>query len=217
MASINSIIPIIIWLVIVFIIAIICKKQFPSHKELTRKIVHIGTGPIIPIAWWCNISQTLALSMASIITIGLFINYKFRLINSIEDIERKSYGTIAYGISITLLILFFWPQNIEAITTGILVMAFGDGLAGLIGKEVKSKTWKILGQKKSMIGTFSMWIISILVLYIITLISGANVSNMEIIVIGTLATVLEQISIQGIDNLTVPIGVALAWVSITNI
>ena len=216
MASVNSILPIVGWLGIIFAIGFFCKNQFPAKRELTRKIIHIGTGPIIPLAWFCNIHQAVALSIAIIITIGLFINYQFRLINSIEDIERKSFGTIAYGISITLLILFFWPDNIEAITAAILVMAFGDGFAGLIGKEVKSKSWKILGQRKSIGGTSSMFAISLLVIFGITLITGTNISPVEIIGIAILATSLEQISVWGLDNLTVPIGVALAWLSIVN-
>tara|TARA_Y100001968_G_scaffold316134_1_gene343550 strand:- start:5229 stop:5882 length:654 start_codon:yes stop_codon:yes gene_type:complete len=215
--SINAIFAIIGWLIIVFTIALICKNQFPRKKELTRKIIHIGTGPIIPIAWWYEIPKNLAFSIASMITIALVLNYQFRLLDSIENISRKSYGTIAYGISITLLILLFWPQNAEAITAGILVMAFGDGLAGVIGKEFKSKTWKVLGQTKSIAGTCSMYAMSMLVLYGISIFTGTIVSPLEIIFVASLATGLEQISIWGLDNLTVPFGVVLTWISITNI
>ena len=217
MKIINSVFPVFGWLILVFVIALICKNQFPQKKELIRKIIHIGTGPIIPIAWWIGLSKDVALFIAIIITIGLILNYQFRLISAIEDIERKSYGTIAYGLSITLLILLFWPKYIEAITSGILVMSFGDGLAGIIGKEMKSKNWQILKQRKSIAGTTTMALTTLFIIFVMTLITGANIAPIEIIFIGFLATGLEQISIWGIDNLTVPIGVALSWITITNV
>tara|TARA_B100000700_G_scaffold321849_1_gene421989 strand:- start:241 stop:894 length:654 start_codon:yes stop_codon:yes gene_type:complete len=217
LANVNSLLPVVGWLAIVFAISFICKNKFPKKKELPRKIVHIGTGPIIPLVWWLEISKELAIGIATAITIALFINHQIRLVPSLEDIPRKSYGTIAYGLSITLLILFFWPQQASAVIAGVLVMAFGDGLAGLIGREVNSLTWKVLGQKKSLVGTLTMGLISCIVLLSITIITGQSFQPIKILSISALAVLLEQISIGGIDNLTVPIGVALCWIWIMNI
>ncbi len=217
MTILNFILIIAGWLILIFLLASICKTLYPIKKELPRKIIHIGTGPIIALACWFDIPKNLVLPIASIITIGLFINYQFRFIKAIEDIQRKSFGTILYGSSITLLILLFWPKYCIAITSGILVMAFGDGLAGLIGKELTSKRWKILGQEKSIAGTSTMCVITISILSLIALITNISISPIEIIAIGLIATGLEQISIWGIDNLTVPISVTLAWISISSI
>tara|TARA_Y100001968_G_scaffold219364_1_gene202117 strand:- start:2583 stop:3212 length:630 start_codon:yes stop_codon:yes gene_type:complete len=203
-----------IWLIIIFSIALISKNQFPNQKELTRKIIHIGTGPIIAFAWWLGISQIIAILIASIITICLFINYKINLVSDIENIRRKSYGTIYYGLSITLLIIFFWQAHPIAIIAGVLVMAFGDGFAGLVGQKVKSQSWKILGQRKSIAGTMTMFIVSGIVLMAISIITSQGLQPINILLIMSLAVLLEQISYWGIDNLTVPIGVALSWLSI---
>ena len=43
-------------------------------------------------------------------------------------------------------------------------MAFGDGLAGLIGRSVKSPSWLVFGQKKSIAGTLTMFITGVIVL-----------------------------------------------------
>ena len=95
------------WLFVVISASIICSKIFPKETELSRKIVHIGSGPIIPLAWWLQISSNIAIPIACIITLALIINYKFNLISSLENISRKSFGTIAYGFSITILIVLF--------------------------------------------------------------------------------------------------------------
>ena len=86
-------------------------------------------------------------------------------------------------------------------------MAFGDGLAGLIGRTINSPKWSVLGQRKSIAGTFTMFSVVAITTTIISSINNLNIQPQEIIFISLLATFLEQISPWGIDNLTVPIGV----------
>ena len=196
-----------LWITIVLLVSFLCKRYFPEQEELSRKIIHIGTGPVILLAWLFDISKNIAFLSASLITIALGINYQYRLLPAIEDIERKSFGTIAYGISITLLLLLFWPRYEASISIGILSMAFGDGLAGLIGRSINSPKWSILGQTKSLIGTLTMGAVVAMLTIIISSTNSLGIEPREIIVISLIATFLEQISPWGIDNLTVPIGV----------
>ena len=118
-------------LLTLLIISIVAKKINPRNKELTRKIVHIGTGPVIGLAWWLKIESEIAILFSSIITIALLINYQMQWLTAIEDVNRKSFGTIAYALSITILLVLFWPKYTLSISVGVLSMAFGDGMAGL--------------------------------------------------------------------------------------
>ena len=86
-------------------------------------------------------------------------------------------------------------------------MAFGDGLAGLIGRSIKSPKWSILGQTKSIAGTFTMGTVVAITTATISSINNLDIQPLIIIVISLIATILEQIGPWGIDNLTVPIGV----------
>lgn len=217
MLNVEALIVISGWIGLILLSAVLCKKYFPEKNELARKIVHIGAGPVIPLAWWFNISKELAIGFACFITINLLINYQFQLISAIENVERKSIGTVNYGLSITLLIILYWPKNAAAVTAGCLVMAFGDGLAGLIGKKFKSQKWQIFGQTKSIAGTFTMGIVSCLVLISINLIIELPIMPLKLLVMTCFAVVLEQISYRGLDNLTVPMGVAWGWSWMTSI
>ena len=189
----------------------VCRYLFPEQKELSRKIIHIGSGPVLPLAWMLNISASIAIPVASIITLGLLINHRLRLLPAMEDINRQSYGTIAYGVSITFLLIFLWPENAAAVSAGVLVMSFGDGLAGLLGPKLKSPDWHIFGQRKSVAGTVTMALVAFLVLFLIAIICGITIHPLLLIVIALIAVFLEQIGPWGIDNLTVPIGVAYGW------
>ena len=202
-----AIIIIALWIITILIIAFLCKRYFPKQEELSRKIIHIGTGPVILLATLFEIPKNIAFFSSFFITIALGINYQYRLLPAIEDIERKSSGTIAYGISITLLLLIFWPSYSSSISIGVLSMAFGDGLAGLIGRSITSPKWSILGQTKSIAGTFTMGTVVAISTEAISSLNSLEIQPLEIIVISLIATVLEQISPWGIDNITVPIGV----------
>jgi len=202
-----AIIVIALWIITIIAIAFFCKKYFPKQEELSRKIIHIGTGPVILLAWLFDIPKNIAFFSAFFITIVLGVNYQYRLFPAMEDIERKSFGTIAYGFSITLLLFLFWPRYAPSIAIGVLSMAFGDGLAGLIGRSINSPKWSILGQTKSIIGTLTMGSVVAITTSIISSTNNLGIQPLEILVISLIATFLEQISPWGIDNITVPIGV----------
>ena len=193
-----------IYIVFIFLISTLFKNFYPNNQELLRKIIHIGMGPLIPLAKFLEIEQNAAQYFAGGISILIVINYIYKLFPIIEDIDRKSFGTFFYCFSLLILISLFWEEDPLALTSGFFVMTFGDGLAGLIGKNFKSKSWTIFNQKKSIIGTTTMFLISLIVISILGYQNNVDF-NYYYIGIALLATLLEQISIIGIDNFSVPI------------
>ena len=191
--------------------AVLCRRLLPNQRELSRKIVHIGTGAVVPLAWFFEIPFVVALPVAAVITVVTTINHQWRFIPAVEDVDRNSYGTIAYGIAITTLLLLFWPTRADAVSAGVLVMALGDGLAGLIGRNVASPKWVLFGQTKSSVGTMTMAVVSGLVLIGLARWSGADLSLPAALGMVTMATGLEQLSWSGLDNLSVPLSVGVLW------
>ena len=193
-----------IYIVFIFFVSKLFKRFFPNNQELLRKIIHIGMGPLIPFAKFLEIEQSSAQYFAGGMSILIIINYIYKLVPIIEDIDRKSFGTFFYCFSLLILISLFWEKDPLALTTGFFIMTFGDGLAGLIGKNIKSKSWVILNQKKSVIGTTTMFLVSFLIISILGY-KNNNDFNYYYFGIALIATLLEQISIMGIDNFSVPI------------
>ncbi len=199
---------VLLYLFSIFLISIVFKKFNENSKESIRKIIHIGIGPLIPIAQFLKINQNSALVFTGIITLMVLINYSFKLFPTIEDVERKSYGTIFYCLSLFILIWLFWDKDPSALIAGFFIMTFGDGLAGLIGKSFKSKSWIISKQKKSLFGTMTMFLTSLIVVCSIGY-TQQNSFNFNYLTIAFFATLLEQFSFLGIDNFIVPISSAL--------
>ena len=199
---------ILLYIFSIFLISIIYKKFTEDNKEALRKIIHIGMGPLIPIAQYLQIDQKSALTFTAIISILIFLNYSYKFFPSIEDVDRKSFGTLFYCISLFILIFFFWEKDPYALMAGFFIMTFGDGLAGLIGKNLKSKNWIFFKQKKSLFGTATMFLTSLLVVCSLAYIQKYNF-NINLLMIAFIATTLEQFSVIGIDNFLVPLASAI--------
>ena len=199
---------ILLYLFSIFLISIVFKKFNENSREIIRKIIHIGIGPLIPIAQFLKIDQNSALIFTGIVSLLVLLNYSYKLFPTIEDVERKSYGTLFYCLSLIILIWLFWYKDPYALITGFFIMTFGDGLAGLIGKSFNSKSWNIFKQKKSLFGTLTMFLTSLIVVFS-TGYTQENSLNLNYFAIAFLATFLEQFSVLGIDNFIVPISSAL--------
>ena len=193
----------------------ICRKRWPEQRELSRKIVHIGTGPVVVLAWWLSIPASIAVPVAFAVTVITAINHRIQLLPAVEDVDRNSYGTVAYGLAISLLLLLFWPEQAVAVCAGVLVMAFADGLAGLVGRGMTSPSWTVWQQRKSVAGTVTMGLVTALVLILLVLISQSPLHPLRLIAVCALAVGLEQWGRWGIDNLTVPMAVGLSWMWMT--
>ena len=204
-----------IWMLLVLSAALVCRKRWPEQRELSRKIVHIGTGPVVVLAWWLSIPASIAVPVAFAVTVITAINHRIQLLPAVEDVDRNSYGTVAYGLAISLLLLLFWPEQAVAVCAGVLVMAFADGLAGLVGRGMTSPSWTVWQQRKSVAGTVTMGLVTALVLILLVLISQSPLHPLRLIAVCALAVGLEQWGRWGIDNLTVPMAVGLSWMWMT--
>jgi phytol kinase len=198
-----------LWLGAVVLVAGWQNRQ-GSESEVVRKIIHIGTGNVILLAWWLNVPAWIGVG-ASILFSGVtLLSYQFPLIPGIDSVGRKSLGTFFYAVSIGVLIACFWQSYPHFAVIGILIMTWGDGFAALVGQRWGKHHYLLWGVQKSWEGSLAMLMISAVVCGIVLLsVYGFNGYVWIIaLVVALIATLLEAFSKLGIDNLTVPIGSA---------
>lgn len=186
-------------------------RLVPADAELTRKIVHIGSGNVILLAWWLQIPGGVIIGAAIIASLVALISYFLPILPSINSVGRKSLGTFFYGVSIGILIFCFWhPSQRQYAVIGTLVMAWGDGLAAIIGQRFGTHKYQIFGNQKSWEGSLTMAGATYLVSYLVLLFSGVSLGQTWLIslALAIVATALESFSKLGIDNLSVPLGSA---------
>jgi phytol kinase len=200
------------WLAFVVAIAESLRRFAHAQPEMVRKIVHIGTGNVILIAWWLKIPAWMGISASVLFSLITLLSYRLSILPDINNIGRKSLGTFFYAISIGVLISIFWQTHIYYAVMGVLIMAWGDGLAALIGKQWGRHPYKLWGMQKSWEGSLTMAVVSYGVSSAIFLSVQGNIWQTWFVAaaIALIATGLEAFSKWGIDNLTVPLGSAIA-------
>lgn len=196
---------------LIVLLAEFLHRRIQTNTELARKVVHIGTGNVILVAWWLQIPDWIGISASIIASVIALLSYYIPFLPGINSVGRKSLGTFFYAVSIGVLIAWFWPlRQFQYAALGILVMAWGDGLAGLIGQRFGKHPYEVWGMKKSWEGSLTMVITSYVVSSLIFLSVQGNVWQTWVVplAIAIVATGLEAFSKLGIDNLTVPLGSA---------
>ncbi len=187
-----------------------------SHQpgEITRKIVHIGSGQVLLFAWWLNIPGWVAVGAGFVAACIALLSYYLPILPSLESVGRRSFGTFFYALSISLLAGYFFPRHSpEFAALGIMVMAWGDGLAALVGQNFGKHPYTFAGMKKSWEGSLAMLAVSfVLTLLILVPVLGWSYPLVVIaILVAITATLLETVSSFGVDNITVPLG--SAWLA----
>ena len=200
-----------VYIALVIIGAKIFKKK---GKEASRKFIHIMLGNWWFIAMYYFTNVWFAAFVPATFVIINYISYKKDLIKVMERDVQDGLGTVYYAISLLILVIVSFGVYKEP-SLGLipnLVMAYGDGLAGLLGRLIKSKRYKLSDTKKSVAGSITMFVISTLLIggYLLYWHKEIFWSTphwpLVAVLIGFAITAIEAISEKGTDNITVPLG-----------
>ncbi len=198
-----------VWLGLVFLASEILHR-FKQDPELVRKVVHIGTGHVLLIAWWLQIPTWLCVSAGVTFTAIALASHQTNILPMLNDVGRKTYGVFYYALSITVLVGLLWDRYPQYAVIGVMVMSWGDGMAALVGKRFGKHTFIYMGNKRSLEGSLAMFVTSLLVMLGIFA-SGHSLSPRDIgvaIPVAAIAALLEAFSPGGTDNLSVPLASA---------
>lgn len=202
------------------------KKGVKLNNEATRKFIHIGVSH-----WWLVAMILISDIKYAVIPPILFIflnylSYKKSLIKSMErDGNKEDLGTVYFPISLLVLILLTWDGGLLTNSSkyigaiGILSMGYGDGFAAIIGKKYGQRFYSVMGNKKTIEGSITMFIFSVIVstLILTPIMEYGNDVIIIALCLGLIATLLEAFTPFGLDNLTVPILVSLCAYFFLNI
>ena len=182
-------------------------------KEASRKFIHIMLGNwwFIAMYFFTNVWFA-AIPPATFVVIN-YLSYKKNLIKVMEREEQDGLGTVYFAIALLILVIVSFGifKNPWLGLIPFLVMAYGDGLAAVIGKSIRSKRYKLGETKKSFAGSLTMFVISTLLIgaYLAFNLGTTFWLGTHWPVVACLAgfaiTALEAVSGNGWDNITVPI------------
>jgi len=215
-------------LIITFALALAWLRinDFTAHRgwissDLSRKIIHMGTGPIFVLCWLMFSNTAYARYLAALVPLAITTQFVLVGTGIIKDEsavkamsrtgDRREIlrGPLFYGIIFVLMTVIFWYDSPIGIVA-LMLMCGGDGLADILGRRL-GKVKLPWNKRKSWIGSLGMlvggWLFAMLILAIFVFtgkfrppVSG-YVSAVTIIAIA--GTLVETLPIQDIDNITV--------------
>ena len=200
-----------LWLTLILGLAEGLNRWGNVDPEIPRKIVHIGTGNVILLAWWLQTPSLLGILASVLFCLVTLASYRYTVLSSLNGVGRQSWGTFFYALSIGVLIAVFWPRSMPHLAAiGVLCMTWGDGLAALIGQRYGTHRYYFWGMQKSWEGSLTMMGVSLMsTLIVLWLAYPGKIAVIGIAgVVALVATLLETVSKYGLDNLTVPLGSA---------
>lgn len=178
------------------------------HIEVSRKIVHMGTGVIIAF-WPLYLSWTIVQLLSLALLLVVLVSYKLNIFQSIHAVDRLTKGEILFPVGVGICALLEPAPWI--FTAAILHLALADGLAAITGVKYGKKTrYTLLSHGKSLVGSATFFAVSLAILTSsMFFISHATTPELFgwFIWSALALTLVENISWYGLDDVTVPVSV----------
>ena len=195
-----KIIYLLVTLALVVLLAEILWHKKVIKGESARKVVHIISGSLIAFTpYFITWSQVRIICWLSLIF--FLVIKKTKLIKSWYDISRLSLGEVLAPATI-LVLAYFEPANV-VFAAACLHVALADGFAALIGVRFgKSNTYKILGNSKSIAGTATFFVVSVLIMMGVIIFGGADISISlgALLLVSSSTTLVENLAFSSLDN-----------------
>jgi len=206
--------------------------DFLAHRgviesRLSRKIIHIGTGPIFVLCWLMYPDVQIGRWLAALVP--LLITAQFALVGlgviqdeaAVKAMSRTGdrreilRGPIFYGIVFVAVTLIYWKDSLIGIPA-LMIMCGGDGIADIVGRRLNSPKlpWS---REKSVAGSISVfaggWILTLLIFAIYVWMGSFSGPVTRFLVpvtwVALAAALVESLPFRDIDNITVTLASVL--------
>ena len=191
----------------------VLSKRYPLQS---RKLLHMLTGNIAFLLPVFQTREVMAFLAAGPFILFTFLMSPYSPIKSLRGRTSEAghgLGLVYYAITWTILAYVFFDNRV-IIAIGILAMSYGDGLASLIGVKYGKRTYTVVHDTKSYVGSITMGIATFAMLLIAVVYYLIPLSSMllfTLVAIAVIAMVVEAVTPFGLDNLSVPFVVAVLY------
>jgi phytol kinase len=205
------------------------------QKNLSRKLVHIGTGPFFVLCWnlyppapasrWLAAAVPLAITLHLVFVARGFVQDPgvVHAMSRTGDLAEILRGPLYYGLIFAVTTVVFWRNSPVGILA-LMIMCGGDGLADIIGRSwggirlpwSNCKSWA--GSAAMFVGGSAFGIVFLLLFsqlgrFTPSLALGEAI--MAVAVVSLVATLVESLPVADIDNITVTLSaIAVSWLLI---
>ncbi len=213
-------------LTFVIALAFLRLMDFLAHRgfiesRLSRKLIHIGTGPIFVLCWLMFTDVFISRWLAALVPLLITIQFALVGLGVIKDeaaVKAMSRtgdpreilrGPLFYGIVFVAMTLIYWKDSLIGIPA-LMILCGGDGIADIVGRRVNSPKlpWS---REKSVAGSLSVffggWLLTMFIFTVYVWLGAFSgpttrfVLPVSLVTLG--ATLVESLSFKDIDNVTI--------------
>ncbi len=181
------------------------------HTEVGRKFIHITVGSFV--AFWpffLTWHQIQALSVTFLVVV--IASKSLKLFQAIHSVQRPTLGELFFALAVGTIAIVTHDKWIYA--AALMQMALADGLAAILGVQFgNGLKYLIFKYPKSAVGTLTFFIVSFVILLGYNQLASQDLSLSFIAGVSLVATIVENLAVWGLDNLLVPLVVALLLVN----
>lgn len=215
-------------LLVTFALALLWLRinDFAAHRgwvssDLSRKLIHIGTGPLFVACWLLFRDTPSARWLAALVPFAITAQFLMvgagfirdeaavKAMSRTGDRREILRGPLFYGIVFVVLTLVYWYDSPNGIVA-LMLMCGGDGLADIIGRRY-GKTRLPWNKGKSIVGSLGMFAggflaaATVLALYVVVgrFSQPFSMYLVPLAVIALAGTIVESFPFKDIDNITV--------------
>jgi phytol kinase len=215
-------------LVVTFVLALtwLRANNFTAQRgwvssDLSRKIIHMGTGPLFVLCWLLFRDTPEARFLAALVPFAITAQFilvgtgiirdeaAVRSMSRSGDRREILRGPLYYGIVFVALTLLFWKDSPTGMVA-LMLLCGGDGLADILGRRIGDRKipWN---PRKSWAGSLGMlvggWLFAVGVLAAFVaagVFPGPLTAYLPAVtLIAVVGTLVETLPLKDLDNLTV--------------
>jgi phytol kinase len=197
------------------------------ESRLSRKFIHIGTGPIFVLCWLMYPDVPISRWLAALVPLLITAQFVFvgtgvvkdeaavKAMSRTGDRREILRGPLFYGLVFVAVTLIYWKNSLIGIPA-LMMMCGGDGIADIVGRRVRSVKlpWS---REKSLVGSLSVFLGGwLLTLFIFAVYVWAGVFSgpvtrflFPVTLIALGAMLVESLPFKDVDNVTLTAAAAL--------
>ncbi len=184
-------------------------RRWRGYKSsFTRKIIHVGVGMM---SWglhllfdnpWFFIATAVAFMLINL------LDWRYGFFAAMSSSDRSNLGTVYFPLAAAVVAYLFWDQP-PLMVAALMPLTWGDGMAPVIGQAYGRREYHIRNHKRTLEGSLAFFVAGFLFTWLaFWVIDGPPTIGITGAIAPALAitvstTLVEAISIWGIDNLTV--------------
>ncbi|PIE79516.1 MAG: hypothetical protein CSA11_11840 [Chloroflexi bacterium] len=207
----NNLLGVIIATVYIFVIiglAELLRKWRGYSSNFTRKVIHIGVGMMSWGLIFVFTSPWPFIIMCLLFAVFLYLDFRFGFFPAMASQDKNNMGTVYFPIASAVVVFVFWELP-PLMVAALMPLTWGDGLAPVVGRAYGKRSYFIANHKRTVEGSLGFFVFGFLFTWLALWIMPGMpditplATIVSALVVMVAATLVEAVSIWGIDNLTI--------------